>query len=86
LTDDTVSESDYAHATNVWQTFSIKTLGQYSDLYLKMDVFLLADIFQNFQNTCIKSYGLDPAQYYTLPGYTWDAMLKHTGIEFELLL
>ena len=85
LTGETVSESDYAHATNVWHTFSIEALGQYSDLYLKTDVLLLADIFQNFQNTCIKSYDLDPAQYYTLPGYTWDAMLKHTGIEFELL-
>jgi len=45
----------------------------------------MADIFKNFRNTCIKSYGLDPVQYYTLPGYTWDAMLKHTGIQFESL-
>ncbi|EZA62848.1 Ubiquitin carboxyl-terminal hydrolase [Ooceraea biroi] len=60
-------------------------LGQYSDLYLKTDVFLLADVFENFRNTCIRSYGLDPVHYYTLPGYTWDAMLLHTGIEFELL-
>ncbi|RLU20283.1 hypothetical protein DMN91_006890 [Ooceraea biroi] len=57
----------------------------YSDLYLKTDVFLLADVFENFRNTCIRSYGLDPVHYYTLPGYTWDAMLLHTGIEFELL-
>jgi len=85
LTGETVSESDYAHATNVWQTFLIETLGQYSDLYLKTDVLLLADIFQNFRNTCIKSYGLDPAQYYTLPGYTWDAMLKYAGVKLELL-
>ena len=85
LTGDTVSESDYAHATNVWRTFSIETLGQYSDLYLKTDVLLLADVFENFRDTCIQSYGLDPAHYYTLPGYTWDAMLKHTGIVFELL-
>ncbi|XP_025162454.1 uncharacterized protein LOC112590375 [Harpegnathos saltator] len=85
LTGDTVSESDYAHAANVWQRFSIQTLGEYSDLYLKTDVLLLADIFENFRNSCIKSYGLDPAYYYTLPGFTWDAMLKHTGINFELL-
>ncbi|XP_077278612.1 uncharacterized protein LOC143906406 [Temnothorax americanus] len=85
LTGDTVSESDYAHAVNVWQRFSIQTLGEYSDLYLKIDVLLLADIFENFRDSCVASYGLDPAHYYTLPGFTWDAMLKHTRINFELL-
>ncbi|XP_036148161.1 uncharacterized protein LOC118647413 [Monomorium pharaonis] len=85
LIGDTVSESDYAHAENVWKRFSIQTLGEYSDLYLKTDVLLLADIFENFRDTCIQSYGLDPAHYYTLPGYTWDAMLKYTKITFELL-
>jgi len=85
LTGDTVSESDYAHAVNVWQRFFIQTLGEYSDLYLKTDVLLLADIFENFRNSCVASYGLDPAYYYTLPGFTWDAMLKHTRINFELL-
>jgi len=59
--------------------------GEYSDLYLKTDVLLLADIFENFRDSCVSSYGLDPAYYYTLPGFTWDAMLKHTGINFELL-
>ncbi|KAM0726697.1 hypothetical protein ACS0PU_007881 [Formica fusca] len=85
LTGDTVSESDYAHAENVWRRFSVRTLGEYSDLYLKTDVLLSADIFENFRDECIESYGLDPAYYYTLPGYTWDAMLKHTNITFELL-
>ncbi|KYN26658.1 hypothetical protein ALC57_03967 [Trachymyrmex cornetzi] len=85
LTGDTVSESDYAHAVNVWQRFSIRTLGEYSDLYLKTDVLLLADIFENFRNNCVASYILDPAHYCTLPGFTWDAMLKHTRIKFELL-
>ncbi|XP_071576328.1 uncharacterized protein [Temnothorax nylanderi] len=85
LTGDTVSESDYAHAANVWQRFSVRTLGEYSDLYLKTDVLLLADVFENFRDSCIASYGLDPAYYYTLPGFTWDAMLKHTCINFELL-
>ncbi|XP_071653829.1 uncharacterized protein [Temnothorax longispinosus] len=85
LTGDTVSESDYAHAANVWQRFSVRTLGEYSDLYLKTDVLLLADVFENFRDSCVASYELDPAYYYTLPGFTWDAMLKHTCINFELL-
>ncbi|XP_018406268.1 PREDICTED: uncharacterized protein LOC108782483 [Cyphomyrmex costatus] len=85
LTGDTVSESDYAHAENVWQRFSVRTLGEYSDLYLKTDVLLLADVFENFRDSCVASYGLDPAHYYTLPGFTWDAMLKHTRVKFELL-
>ncbi|KYN02004.1 hypothetical protein ALC62_07181 [Cyphomyrmex costatus] len=85
LTGDTVSESDYAHAENVWQRFAVRTLGEYSDLYLKTDVLLLADVFENFRDSCVASYGLDPAHYYTLPGFTWDAMLKHTRVKFELL-
>ncbi|XP_018395227.1 PREDICTED: uncharacterized protein LOC108773791 [Cyphomyrmex costatus] len=85
LTGDTVSESDYAHAANVWQRFSVRTFGEYSDLYLKTDVLLLADVFENFRESCVASYGLDPAHYYTLPGFTWDAMLKHTHVKFELL-
>ncbi|EZA48753.1 hypothetical protein X777_13146 [Ooceraea biroi] len=85
LTGNTVSENDYAHAVNVWQRFAIRTHGEYSDLYLKTDVMLLADVFENFRDSCINSYGLDPAYYYTLPGFTWDAMLKHMRINFELL-
>ncbi|XP_018395378.1 PREDICTED: uncharacterized protein LOC108773902, partial [Cyphomyrmex costatus] len=85
LTEGTVSESDYAHTVNLWQRFFIQTLGEYSDLYLKTDVLLLADVFENFCDSCVARYGLDPAYYYTLPGFTWDAMLKHTGVKFELL-
>ncbi|XP_011698277.1 PREDICTED: uncharacterized protein LOC105456152 [Wasmannia auropunctata] len=85
LTGDTVSESDYEHAVDVWQRFSIGTLGEYSDLYLKTDVLLLADVFENFRDSCVASYGLDPAHYFTLPGFTWDAMLKHMRVNFELL-
>ncbi|XP_025271017.1 uncharacterized protein LOC112639903 [Camponotus floridanus] len=88
LTGDTVSESDYAHATRVWKRFSVEILGEYSDLYLKTDVLLLADVFENFRAACLESYGLDPAYYFTLPGYTWDTMLKYTGytgVRFELL-
>ncbi|KAG8233740.1 hypothetical protein J437_LFUL003810 [Ladona fulva] len=85
LTDEHVSEEDYEHANNVWNSFQCKTLGDYSDVYLKSDVTLLADVFKNFRDVCFNAYKLDPAWYYTAPGLTFDAMLKHTEIELELL-
>ena len=57
----------------------------YHDLYLKSDVLLLADVFQNFRNACLTYYGLDPPHYVTSPGLSWDAMLKMTGINLELI-
>ncbi|KAL6419522.1 hypothetical protein ACFW04_013781 [Cataglyphis niger] len=85
LSGDIVSDSNYVHAIKVWERFRVETLGNYSDLYLKTDVLLFADVFENFRATCMRSYGLDPAHYYTLPEYTWDAMLKYTGVQLELL-
>ena len=46
---------------------------------------LLADVFEKFINTCWEYYGLDPCQYFGSPGLSWDAMLKMTGIELELI-
>ncbi|XP_066601745.1 uncharacterized protein [Prorops nasuta] len=84
LSDSHITEEAYNHAKDVWTKFKIRTLGEFSDLYLKTDVLLLADIFENFRDSCMVNYNLDPAHYYTLPGFTWDAMLKHTGIKLEL--
>ena len=49
-----------------------------------MNVILLANIFEEFRSTCIKHYGLDPANFYTSPGLAWKACLKKTGIKLEL--
>ena len=85
LNDEDISDEDYQHAINVWDTFKCKTIRDYHDLYLKSDVLLLADVFENFRKTCLKHYNLDPAHYYTSPGLAWDACLKETGQELELL-
>ena len=85
LNDEDISDEDYQHAQNVWKTFGCQTIRDYHDLYLKSDVLLLADVFENFRKTCLKHYSLDPAHYYTSPGLAWDACLKETGQELELL-
>ena len=85
LNDDNISDEDYEHAKKVWKTFNMKTLEDYHKLYNKVDVLLLADVFENFRNICINNYKLDPAHYYTAPGLAWDAALKVTGVNLELL-
>ena len=60
-------------------------MGDYNDLYLKSDILLLADVFENFCKTCLQYYKLDPTHYFTSPGLSWDAMLKITGIKLELM-
>ena len=57
----------------------------YHDAYLRTDVLLLADVFENFRRTCYKCYGLDPAKYISCPGLAWDAVLLKTGIHLELI-
>ncbi|CAB4008874.1 Gastrula zinc finger [Paramuricea clavata] len=80
-----VSDDDYLRACNVYEKFSCKNLGDYHDLYLKTDVLLLADVFEDFRRVCLDSYKLDPAHYISAPGLSWDAMLKRTGVKLDLL-
>ena len=85
LNDEHISDEDYNHAQNVWNTFGLKNMGEYHDLYLKSDILLLADVFENFRKTCLQYYKLDPCHYFTSPGLSWDAMLKMTDIKLELM-
>ena len=80
-----ISDEDYKHAQDVWNTFSLKNMGEYHDLYLQSDILLLSDVFENFRKTCLEYYKLDPCHYFTSPGLSWDAMLKMTDIKLELM-
>ena len=85
LTLENISETDYAHANNEFKKFNINNLGEYHDLYVRSDTLLLADIFENFRQSCLKNYELDPAHFVSLPGLAWQACLKKTNVELELL-
>jgi hypothetical protein len=80
-----ISDKDYERAQKVWNHFGMKTLRDYHDLYLETDVLLLADVFENFRRTCMESYGLDPAHYMSAPSLSWDAFLKKSVEEIELV-
>ena len=80
-----ISDIDYRHANNVFKRFKLENLGDYHDLYVQSDALLLADVFNNFRDMCIKEYELDPAHFLSLPGLACQACLKKTNIELELL-
>ena len=80
-----ITLDDYKKAKQIWKPSNIKNMGDYHDLYLKTDVLLLTDVFENFRDMCLSYYGLDPVYYYTLPNFAFDAMLKLTGIEIDLV-
>ena len=85
LTEDAITDEQYQHANKVWNTFHCNTMGDYHDLYLYTDIFLLADIFEAFRKVCLKQYALDPAHYYTVPGLAWDAALKFTQVKLDTI-
>ena len=80
-----IDDIDYRHGNNVFKKFKLKNLGAYHDLYMKSDTLLLADVFENFRNMCIKVYELDPAHFLSLPGLAWQGCLKKANVKLELL-
>ena len=85
LTMKNITNSDYRHAQRVFKTFNNKKLGDYHDLYVQSDVLLLADVFENVRNQCLKTYDLDPAYFFTLPSLACEACLKTTKIKLRLI-
>ena len=86
LNNKNISNEDYKHALNLFKTFECKDLLDYSILYLKTDICHSSDVFHKFSDFACKTYNLDPRHSYTLPGFSWQSMLKMTKIELELIL
>ena len=80
-----IDDIDYIHGNNVFKGFKLENLGDYHDLYVQSNTLLLADVFENFRNMCIKVYELDPTHFVSLAGLAWQACLKKTNKELQLL-
>ena len=76
-----ISNENYDHANIVYDKLNCQSFKDYHLTYLKCDVLLLADVFENFRKTCQTYYGLDPANYISAPSLAWDAMLLMTVVE-----
>ena len=80
-----MTDEQYERAKLIWKKLDCKTMRDYHNFYLKMDVLLLTDVFQNFRKLSIQHFGLDPAHFYTLPGFAWTSCLKKTEQELEAI-
>ena len=65
------TDADYALARKACKDFEIKSIGQYHDFYGQSNTLLLADVFENFKNMCLKICNLDPAKFLSAPGIAW---------------
>jgi hypothetical protein len=85
LTQRSITTKEYEFAQDVWQTFQCQTLKDYLHVYLRSDVLLLADVFENFRANCLVDYHLDPIYYFSSAHFTFDAFLKHSQVSLELV-
>ena len=68
-----ISDEDYEYAKKVWNALECKNLGDYTNVYCKIDTLQLADVFENFIDVCLEKYKLDPAHYITPAALGMDA-------------
>ena len=80
-----ITDADCAYVKRVYKDFEINNLGEYHDLYAHSDTLLLADVFQNFQNICVKTNKFNPATFLTVPGLARQGALKKTKVKSDLL-
>lgn len=79
-----ISRDDYSLAQLVWKEFNCKTFKDYLEVYLLGDVLLLADVYENFRTNCLTDYSLDACHYFSSPHFTYDAFLRHSGMQLDL--
>ena len=77
--------ADYAHAKRVSKDFKVNNLHEYHNLYIQSDTLFSAEVFENFRNSCLEIYKLDPARFLTSPGLAWQVALKKTKVRSDPL-
>lgn len=84
LTGTGITHEDYKFAVKAYTFFKCKNLRDYTLVYLKFDVCLLADVIINMIRRGIKDYLLDPCHYLSAPHYAFDCALKLSNVKIDL--
>ena len=80
-----VSKEDVQTANKIWDAIEYENIGDYHDLYLKCNTKLLAYVFEKFRTLFRDTLELDPIHNYSATNISWDALLKTTKAELDLL-
>ena len=78
-----ISEEEYNQIKEIYSKLNFKNIKEYFDTYLKLDITLLCDIFENFRKGIWDKFGLDCSKYISSPSLTKDCMLKFSGVKIE---
>jgi hypothetical protein len=85
LTGKEVCDADLTLAQRVWQSFRCRSMCDYMHAYMGADVAGLADVVEYFRRGIHREYGLDPVHCISAASLSWQAMLRFTRVELELL-
>jgi len=80
-----LNEKEWNYIQDLIKYNNIKTFEDFHDFYLNIDVNGLADVFENFRQTSIKYYKLEPCHYVGTPSFAWNAMLLKSNVQLENL-
>ena len=78
-------DEEIQRTKEIIEIFNIKDGKELTELYLKSDVILLADVFEKFIKISVEEFGINPLYCVSLPGYTWQCGMKYTDINLQTL-
>ena len=78
LTMKKITKDEYEEVQNFYKKMKFKNLKEYLQCYLKSDITLLADIFNNFRKMIFDEFELDCCKYISAPSLSKDCALKYS--------
>jgi hypothetical protein len=85
LTGEKCSQERYNNALELWKELKCVTFKDYHMSYLESEVVLLAEMFENYRNSCMKMFELDPVRFVSVQSMTMTNWLKYTGLTLDVL-